>query len=100
MDMPTTRPDTPATRRELVTVKEAAARLGVSESDVRRRIKAGTLPAEQFDRPQGSYYRVIFETPADASTPTDQSPATRQDQPDTSPDASATRPDMSPGVDV
>jgi len=92
--------DTPSTRRELVPVKEAAARLGLSESDVRRRIKAGTLPAEQFDRPQGTYYRVIFETPADALPPTHKPSAMRQDQPATHLDTSTTRLDGSSGIDA
>jgi excisionase family DNA binding protein len=64
-----------------VPVKEAAARLGLSESDVRRRIKAGTLPAERFDRPQGTYYRVIFESPTDALTSADEASTARQNQP-------------------
>jgi hypothetical protein len=92
--------DAPTTRRELVPVKEAAARLGLSESDVRRRIKAGTLPAEQFERPQGTYYRVIFEAPTDTSLPADQLPATRPNQTAPRPDAKTPRQHAAPGIDV
>jgi excisionase family DNA binding protein len=100
MDMLTTRLDAPGTRRELVSVKEAAARLGLSESDVRRRIKAGTLPAEQFDRPQGTYYRVIFETSVDASPAVNQLLTTSEHPSDMRQDTPATRQDVSPGVEA
>jgi hypothetical protein len=60
-------------------VAEAAARLGISETEVRRRVKAGTLPAEQFERPQGVYYRVIFDETD--NPPTAKQPSTDQDAP-------------------
>jgi hypothetical protein len=65
--------------RTLLTIADAAARLGISETEVRRRVKAGTLPAEQFERPQGVYYRVIFDVPDDPPTTQQEPPTTSQD---------------------
>lgn len=45
-------------RSEFVPVAEAARRLGLSVSTVKRRILAGTLEAEQIQRRQGTAYRV------------------------------------------
>ena len=41
-----------------LSVKEAAAALGISERTVRSRIKAGTLAAVPLERPQGYEWRV------------------------------------------
>ena len=47
-----------------VTVEQAAAILGISASTVRRRIRAGTLRAEEARRPQGAVWLVSL--PEDA----------------------------------
>lgn len=71
----------PAARRELVSVAEAAVRLGISQTEVRRRIRAGRLEAEEQERPQGTLLRVIFYTPEDAPSPVNQPPEAHQDAP-------------------
>lgn len=72
----------PNTRRVLVTVTDAAARLGISPSEVRRRAKAGTIESESFDRPQGSYLRIVFYEPGDVPPPAvPENAPTRQDAP-------------------
>lgn len=48
---------------ERLPLKDAADRLGVSVNTVRRRIAAGTLPAEQEPTTSGFRYVVLFETP-------------------------------------
>jgi len=45
-------------RSEFVPVAEAARRLGLSISTVKRRVRDGTLEAEQHQRKQGTVYRV------------------------------------------
>ena len=45
-------------RSEFVPVAEAARRLGLSLSTVKRRVRDGTLEAEQHQRRQGTVYRV------------------------------------------
>jgi hypothetical protein len=60
-----------------MTIPEAAAHLRISETEVRRRIRAGTLEAEQFQRPQGVYYRVILDVPDEPPT-TSQLPADQE----------------------
>jgi hypothetical protein len=77
---------TPATRRELVSIADYAARTGMSETEIRRQIRAGTLPAETFQRPQGTYYRVIVDTPDDTPAVTEpiesvQAPSASQEPP-------------------
>jgi excisionase family DNA binding protein len=52
-----------------VSVQEAASRLGCSEKTIRRRIKAGTLPAHRLPTSQGYEWRV------DLNGTTDQSPS-------------------------
>lgn len=47
---------------ERLPLKDAADRLGVSVNTVRRRIAAGTLPAEQEPTASGFRYVVLFET--------------------------------------
>ena len=46
---------------ERITTAEAAKRLGLSMSGVRRRIKAGQLAAEWEHRPQGTRLRVLWD---------------------------------------
>lgn len=75
----------PNTRRVLVPVTEAAARLGISPSEVRRRVTAGTIEAEKFDRPQGSYLRIVFYEPED--TPSRAVPESEPTHHDAPPDA-------------
>jgi hypothetical protein len=71
----------PPTRRELVSISDYAARTGISETEIRRQIRAGKLPAEKFDRPQGSYYRIVVDTPDDTPPAAEQEPPTSQDAP-------------------
>ncbi len=52
---------------ELVTIKEAAERLGVSPDTVRRRLKRGELTGEHETTPQGFVWRVAFPTGERAS---------------------------------
>lgn len=54
---------------ERLTIDEAAARLGVSVSTVRRRIRDGILTVEREETAQGFRYYVILEEPATVSTP-------------------------------
>ena len=62
----------PEDRYEPISVAEAAARLGVSESTVRRMIRDGKLTAEREQRPQGEIVRVLWpaanEVPPPATT--------------------------------
>ena len=46
---------------ECLTVSKAAAKLGVSEKTIRRRIRAGILPAELVEGPYGKQYQVPAE---------------------------------------
>ena len=46
------------------TVKEAAARLGVSERTIRRRIKDRVIDAQQVPTPHGYEWRVYLDTDA------------------------------------
>ncbi len=46
------------------TVKDAAARLGVSERTIRRRIKDRVIDAQQVPTAQGYEWRVYLDTPA------------------------------------
>ena len=55
-----------------VTVEQAAAVLGVSASTIRRRIRDGSLRAEEAHRPQGVVWLVHL--PADATAATTQPP--------------------------
>lgn len=52
-----------------VSLREAAAALGVSEAAVRRMVKAGTLRATREPRPQGFAWRVVL--PAGCAAPPD-----------------------------
>ncbi len=45
---------------EDLTIEDAAARLGVSVSTVRRRIRDGLLMAERVTTPQGFKYRILL----------------------------------------
>lgn len=56
-----------ATGPELVSIDEAAKRLGISAHAVRRRIRAGTVYAVKEERPQGFAWLVGFE--GDVSVP-------------------------------
>ena len=51
---------------ERISTAEAARRLGISQSGVRRRIRTGALRAEIERRPQGSRLVVLWDAPADA----------------------------------
>ena len=58
----------PDDRYEPISVDEAASRLNVSPSTVRRMIRDGKLKAEREQRPQGEIVRVLWPaTVADAS---------------------------------
>jgi excisionase family DNA binding protein len=54
---------------DLVTVKQAAERLGCSVQTVRRLIRSGRLRADLVARPQGSAWRVML--PVDQDVPVD-----------------------------
>jgi MerR family copper efflux transcriptional regulator len=56
---------------ETLSVKQAAARLGVSTRTIRRRIKAGELEASLTDGPYGQEYRIPLEAIQTAQTVTD-----------------------------
>jgi excisionase family DNA binding protein len=56
---------------ETLSVKAAAARLGVSTRTIRRRIKAGELEASLTDGPYGQEYRIPLEAIQTAQTVTD-----------------------------
>lgn len=56
---------------ETLSVKQAAARLGVSTRTIRRRIKAGELEASLTDGPYGQEYRIPLESIQTAQTVTD-----------------------------
>jgi len=53
----------PTPRLPGISVREAAARLGTSDSDVRRRVRRGELEGAYFDRPGGTILRVILDAP-------------------------------------
>lgn len=65
--------DASAPEREVLTIAQAASRLGIPVAEVWRRIKTGVLRSEQYERPQGLYCRVILDT---AEPPADQEAAT------------------------
>ena len=56
---------------ETLSVKAAAARLGVSTRTIRRRIKAGDLEASLVDGPYGHEYRIPLAAIQTAQTVTD-----------------------------
>jgi septal ring factor EnvC (AmiA/AmiB activator) len=56
----------PEPRLPGVSVREAAIRVGTSESDIRRRIKRGELRAETFQRRGGTLFRVFLDDATDA----------------------------------
>jgi hypothetical protein len=72
---------TPNTRRILVSVREASIRLGISETEIRRQIKAGKIEAEKLERPQGTLLRVVFNDLADTPPQAEQPPSTSQETP-------------------
>lgn len=49
-----------------VSTRQAAIILGTSQSDIRRRIKRGELPAESIARPGGTLLRVLLDPHQDA----------------------------------
>jgi excisionase family DNA binding protein len=68
VDAATYPPTYRGTFRDGITIDDAARRLGVSPSTVRRWVKAGRVKSERVVRPQG--YVVLVELPARApSTP-------------------------------
>lgn len=60
----------PDDRYEPISVDEAASRLKISPSTVRRMIRDGKLKAERETRPQGEIVRVLWPTATDVSSPT------------------------------
>ena len=70
----------PDDRYEPISVAEAASRLKVSESTVRRMIRDGKIAAEREQRPQGEIVRVLWpavtDMPPPAAPPSDP-PATQ-----------------------
>jgi excisionase family DNA binding protein len=69
----------PDDRYEPITVAEAASRLKVSESTVRRMIRDGKLEAEREQRPQGEIVRVLWPAATDVPPPVTQMPDTYQE---------------------
>jgi excisionase family DNA binding protein len=63
---------------ETLSVKAAAARLGVSTRTIRRRIKAGDLEASLVDGPYGHEYRIPLAAIQTAQTITDVIAVNRQ----------------------
>ena len=59
-----------------VTVEQAAAILGVSVSTVRRRIRDGSIRAEEARRPQGPVWLVYLPADATSATTSDRPAAT------------------------
>jgi hypothetical protein len=66
---------------ELVSIREAVDRLGVSESVIRRRLRAGTLIGERRQTPQGHVWLVeVPDQPPPSPEPAaDQPPVSRPD---------------------
>jgi excisionase family DNA binding protein len=73
-----------------ITVEQAAAVLGVSVTTVKRRIRAGTLQAEQARRPQGTVWLVYL--PAAATLAAEERPPAAS--------VAATAPTTSPAADA
>jgi hypothetical protein len=63
-------------RSDFVSVAEAARILQTSPATIKRRIKAGTLEAEQLQRPQGFEYRVRVQRDEPARASDDAAPST------------------------
>ena len=59
----------PDDRYEPISVDEAASRLKVSPSTVRRMIRDGKLQAEREQRPQGEIVRVLWPAATDVPPP-------------------------------
>jgi excisionase family DNA binding protein len=53
----------PSWMTALLSLQEAAERLGVSERTVQRRIAKGTVQAYKTDTPRGQVWRVILDSP-------------------------------------
>ena len=64
-----------------VTVEQAAANLGVSITTVKRRIRSGTLRAEQAQRPQGTVWLVYLDAAATPAAISGQRGCNRTDHP-------------------
>lgn len=77
----------PDDRYEPISVAEAASRLKISESTVRRMIRDGKLQAEREQRPQGEIVRVLWpaatqmppQEPPPSAPPVTQMPDTYQE---------------------
>ena len=67
--------------QRFVSVREASAHYGLSETEVRRRIADGRLIAERLTRPQGTMLRVMIDTPDETPTPATDAPNAHQDTP-------------------
>jgi len=81
---------------ERVTIRDAAARLGVSADTIRRRLRAGTLAGERVSTPQGHRWVVLF--PVTLEPP----PVADQGKTATFADPAKTQPggEVAPGADV
>jgi excisionase family DNA binding protein len=83
-------------RVEYITTAEAARRLGVSPTQIRRLVASGKLRGEMEPRPQGTRLVILWDETDDATrTPpeaaevaTERPPDTHQQEPSTRPDAS------------
>ena len=72
------------------TLPEASRLLGVSESTVRRMVKAGRLEAERVLRPQGHVWMVMLPLPSTDPSAGSHRPSTREGEQPSSGDALAT----------
>lgn len=65
---------------EELTIEDAAARLGVSVSTVRRRIRDGLLMAERVTTPQGFKYRLLLPNSPPGDPPPESPPPSNPDE--------------------
>jgi len=72
------------------TLPEAARLLGVSESTVRRMVKAGKLESERVLRPQGHVWMVMVALPSTATPAGSRQPSTKEGDHPSGGDALAT----------
>jgi excisionase family DNA binding protein len=86
-------------RVERITTAQAARRLGVSQTQVRRLVASGRLRAETVERPQGSRLFVLWEPAEEAPQDTPGTPQpTQQDAPKVATEDATLRASDAPSV--